>query len=379
MSTLLVTDTDGGILPAKYLVLGGEALSWELAERIARTGAACRILNHYGPTETTVGCLTWAVSPTGATPTSLTVPIGGPIANTRAYVLDRRLRPVPTGVTGELYISGAGVADGYVKQPEETAARFVPDPFAQDPPARMYRTGDLARHLADDAIEFVGRADHQVKVRGYRVELGEIEAVLLSTPDIRQAVVIVSGDTAGDQQLIAYVAPSSGATLSHDALRASAREKLPDYMIPSTFVVLPAMPLTPNGKVDRAALPPPDRARPDLQRVFVAPRTPVEQALAGIWATILKRTEVGVHDDFFELGGHSLLATRVVSQMRRVFQVEIPLGSLFEFPTVAALAEHIDSSTAGQASRLLADLAELENLSEEEAAKLLDEDTGPSR
>lgn len=371
LSTLLVSEGDAEVLPAKYLVLGGEALSWELVNRIARARPACRILNHYGPTETTVGCLTWAVEGAEASPGSLTVPIGSPIANMRAYILNRRLRPVPTGVIGELYIGGAGVADGYVNQPEETAARFIPDPFADDTSARIYRTGDLARHLPDASLEFVGRADHQVKVRGYRVELGEIEAVLAGSPGVRQTVVAAVADADGDQRLIAYVVPSSGETLSHDALRALAREKLPDYMIPSAFVVLPAMPLTANGKVDRAALPAPDQARRDLQRPFVAPRTPVEQALANIWATLLKRTDIGINDDFFELGGHSLLATRVVSQMRRVFQIEIPLGSLFESPTVAALAEEIERSSGGQASRLLADLAELEGLSDDDAAKLL--------
>lgn len=371
LSTLLASEGDAGMLPAKCLVLGGEALSWELVNRIARARPSCRILNHYGPTETTVGCLTWAVEGAEASPGSLTVPIGRPIANMRAYILNRRLRPVPTGVIGELYIGGAGVADGYVNQPEETAARFIPDPFAHDPSARVYRTGDLARHLPDAGIEFVGRADHQVKIRGYRVELGEIEAVLTGSPGVRQTVVTASQEADGDRRLIAYVAPSSLDTFSHDALRAFARERLPDYMIPSAFVVLPAMPLTPNGKVDRAALPAPDQARPDLQRRFVAPRTAVEQALADIWATVLKRTPIGVDDDFFELGGHSLLATRVVSQMRRVFQVEIPLGSLFASPTVAALAEEIERSTGGQASRLLADLAELEELSDDDAAKLL--------
>lgn len=371
LSALLVSEGDAEVLPAKYLVLGGEALSWELVSRIERARPACRILNHYGPTETTVGCLTWSVDGAHASSGSLTVPIGRPIANMRAYILNRRLRPVPAGVVGELFIGGAGVADGYVNQPEETAARFIPDPFAHDRSARLYRTGDLARHLPDASIEFVGRADHQVKVRGHRVELGEIEAVLAGSAGVRQTVVTVSADADGDQRLIAYVAPSSGETLSHDALRAFAREKLPDYMIPSVFVVLPAMPLTPNGKVDRAALPAPDQARRDLQRPFVAPRTPVEESLANIWATILKRPQIGVDDDFFELGGHSLLATRVVSQMRRVFQVEVPLGSLFEFPTVAALAEEIERSTGGQASRLLADLAELEDLSDDEAAKLL--------
>jgi non-ribosomal peptide synthetase component F len=379
LSTLLASDADGDILPSKYLVLGGEALAWDLVERIARTRHTCKVVNHYGPTETTVGCLTYSVDSTTDAAFSRTAPIGRPIANMRAYVLDPRLRPVPTGVTGELYIGGQGVADGYINQPGETAARFMPDPFVSDRAARIYRTGDLARHLSAGEIEFVGRADHQVKVRGFRVEPGEIEAVLAGSRGVRQAVVVVCADPGGEDRLVAYVTPSSAAALSQDDLRTSAKEHLPDYMVPSSFVVLPSMPLTANGKVDRAALPAPDASRPDSRNAFVAPRTPVEQELANIWATILKRSEVGVHDNFFELGGHSLMATRVVSQMRRVFQVEIPLGSLFGSPTVAALAEEIERATGGQASRLLVDLAELEGLSEEEAARLLDGETGPRR
>ena len=379
LNALLASDGDAQILPSQYLIVGGEALGWELLERVAKIRHTCKILNHYGPTETTVGSLTFAVDGTDHAAGSLTVPIGRPIANMRAYILDPRLRPVPTGVTGELYIGGEGVADGYVNQPGETAARFMPDPFVSDPAARVYRTGDLARHLSDGNIEFVGRADHQVKVRGFRVELGEIEAVLAESRSVRQAVVIVCGDPAGDQRVVAYVTPSAAAALSQDELRASAREKLPDYMIPSSFVVLSTMPLTPNGKVDRAALPAPDESRPDQQRVFVAPRTPVEKELANIWASLLKLSEVGAHDNFFELGGHSLLATRVVSQMRKVFRIEIPLGSLFESPTVAASAEIIERAADGQASRLLADITELEQLSDEEAARLLRLEKGPAR
>ncbi|MEO6238546.1 MAG: amino acid adenylation domain-containing protein [Vicinamibacterales bacterium] len=371
LSTLGVSPSDGSLLPAKYLILGGEPLRWELVQQIALTHHTCEVINHYGPTETTVGCLTYAVSADGAAVDSLTVPIGRPIANTRAYVLDSRLRLVPTGVVGELYIGGEGVADGYVNGPAETAARFLPDPFVDDLAARVYRTGDLARHLADGAIEFVGRADDQVKVRGFRVEPGEIEAVLAATPGVRQAIVVVTGGPSGDQRLIAYVTLTAEGAVSQEALRAAAAQRLPDYMVPSSFVVLAAMPLTPNGKVDRAALPAPDQSRPELARVFVAPRTAVERELANIWAAILSVGQVGVHDNFFELGGHSLLATRVVSQMRRVFKLDIPLGRLFEFPTVAALAQEIERSTGNAAAALLIDVAELEQLSDEEAARLL--------
>jgi amino acid adenylation domain-containing protein len=356
---LLASQTDDGILPAKYLILGGEALSWDLVQQLARLDHSCRIINHYGPTETTVGSLTFAVDDQNAADYSATVPIGRPLANTRCYILDRWQRPVVPGVIGELYIGGAGVAAGYLNQPGETAARFVPDPFG----ARMYRTGDLARSLVDGNIEFLGRADHQVKVRGHRVELGEIEAVLAAHPGVRQAIVIASRDD--DVRLVAYIV---GASLPHDELRAALRKKLPEYMVPSAFVFLKALPLTPNGKVDRAALPLAEDVRAGVQSDFVAPRTPVEEKLAGLWAGLLKVKTIGVHDNFFELGGHSLLATQVVSRMRKEFQVEITLVSLFESPTVAAMAEKIEQAKADNTARLL---LELDQLSDDEASRLL--------
>ncbi len=360
---LLATQTDGGILPAKYLILGGEALSWDLVQQIARLGHSCRIINHYGPTETTVGSLTFAVDDENAAAYSATVPIGRPLANTRCYILDRWQRPVVPGVIGELYIGGAGVAAGYLNQPAETATRFVQDPV--EPGARMYRTGDLARYLVDGGIEFLGRADHQVKVRGHRVELGEIEAVLAAQPGVRQAIVTARRDESDDMRIVAYIV---GASMPHDELRAALRKKLPEYMLPSAFVFLKALPLTPNGKVDRAALPEPEDVRAGLQTEFVAPRTPVEEKLAALWAGLLKVKTIGVYDDFFELGGHSLLATQVVSRMRKEFQVEITLVSLFESPTVAAMAEKIEKATADTTARLL---MELEQLSDDEAGRLL--------
>jgi amino acid adenylation domain-containing protein len=356
---LLATQAGGGILPAKYLILGGEALSWDLVQQIAGLEHSCRIINHYGPTETTVGSLTFAVDESAAG-YSVTVPIGRPLANTRCYILDRWQRPVVPGVIGELCIGGAGVAAGYLNQPAETATRFVQDPIEHG--ARMYRTGDLARYLVDGNIEFLGRVDHQVKVRGHRVELGEIEAVLAAHPGVRQAVVIARRDD--DVRIVAYIV---GASMPHDELRASLRKKLPEYMLPSAFVFLKTLPLTPNGKVDRAALPVPEHARAG-QTEFVAPRTPVEEKLAGMWAGLLKLKTIGVHDNFFELGGHSLLATQVVSRMRKEFQVEITLVSLFESPTVAAMAEKIEKATADTTARLL---LELDQLSDDEAGRLL--------
>ena len=362
---LLASQTDGGILPTKYLILGGEALSWDLVQRISHLDHTCRIINHYGPTETTVGSLTFSVDDKSAASYSATVPIGRPIANTRCYILDRAQRPVVPGVIGELYIGGAGVAAGYLNQPAETATRFVQDPLAAEYGSRLYRTGDLARYLVDGNVEFLGRADHQVKVRGHRVELGEIEAVLAAHPDVRQSIVIARRDQSDDLRIIAYVV---GAPISHDALRAWLRKKLPEYMLPSAFVFLKTLPLTPNGKLDRAALPAPEDVRAGLQSDFAAPRTPVEEKLAGLWAGLLKVMTVGVHDNFFDLGGHSLLATQVVSRMRKEFQVEISLRSLFESPTVAAMAEKIEKATADDTARLL---RELDQLSDDEADRLL--------
>ncbi|HEY8414048.1 MAG TPA: amino acid adenylation domain-containing protein, partial [Pyrinomonadaceae bacterium] len=368
LNALLAAEADGDILPKRYLILGGEALSWELVDRIYQTNPTCELINHYGPTETTVGSLTFTVKPHDISSHSLTVPIGQPIANTRVYILDRHLNLMPTGVPGELFIGGAGLGWGYLNQPMETAARFVPDPFSDEPGARLYRTGDMARHVADGNVEFLGRMDHQVKVRGFRVELGEIEVVLLKHREIRQAVVITEAGTTENQRLLAYVVTSGSKPPSIDELRNFAGQHLPDYMIPSTFVFLKTLPLTANGKIDRAALPAPDEARPDLERLFVGPRNAVEKELADIWAELLKLDQVGVHDNFFELGGHSLLATQVVSRIRKALNCELPLRSLFESPTIAQLAENIEGSTASDTERLL---AEIENLSDEEVEMIL--------
>jgi len=344
------------ILPRKYLILGGEALSWELVDRVFETKPACKVINHYGPTETTVGSLTFDVRQHEQ---SLTTPIGRPIANTQAYILDSQLNLAPTGAAGELYIGGAGLSWGYLNQPVETAARFVPNPFSNEPGARLYRTGDMARYLSDQNIEFLGRIDHQVKVRGFRVELREIEVVLLKHDEIREAVVIAEAE-----RLVGYVVASGSKPLRVEDLRKFLGRHLPDYMIPATFVSLKTLPLTANGKIDRARLPAPEEARPDLERVFVAPRTAVEKQLADIWSEFLKFDEMGVHDNFFELGGHSLLATQVVSRIRKTFNCEMLLRSLFEAPTIAQLATQIEADT----ERLL---AEIEQLSDEEVELLL--------
>ncbi|RKH54152.1 non-ribosomal peptide synthetase, partial [Corallococcus llansteffanensis] len=315
---------------------GGEALPRELAEALLQR---CGVLwNVYGPTETTVWSTAHAVR-TGAG----SVPIGRPISGTQVYVLDSGLRPVPRGVPGELFIGGEGVTRGYLHRPDQTAERFIPDAYGGVPGSRVYRTGDRVRWAADGVLEYLNRVDHQVKLRGYRIELGEIEAVLGQAPGVRDAAVVVRG-SAADARLVAYVVPRPGQTLEAQALRSLMKERLPDYMVPSALVVLDAMPLTPNGKVDRKALPSPDMAI-EAAREFVAPRTPLEQQVAELYASLLNVPRVGATDGFFELGGHSLLATRLTSRLRTTFQVDLPLQALFEAPTVAALAARIAASS----------------------------------
>jgi acyl carrier protein len=272
------------------------------------------------------------------------LPIGRPIANTQVYILDQQLQPVAIGVPGELHIGGAGLARGYLNRPELTEEKFIPNSFSNHPDARLYKTGDLVRYLSDGNIEYIGRIDNQVKIRGFRVELGEIEAVLVQHPAVQQAVVLAREYIPGDKRLVAYVIlnPKQASTTSSE-LRSFLKERLPNYMVPSAFVMLEALPMTPNGKVNHRALPDPDWRRPDLEGTFVAPRTPVEQQISEIWAQVLGLERVSIHDNFFELGGHSLLATQVISRLRQTFQVEIPLRTLFELANVADLAEQVET------------------------------------
>ncbi|HZF10319.1 MAG TPA: non-ribosomal peptide synthase/polyketide synthase, partial [Thermoanaerobaculia bacterium] len=319
---------------------GGEALPAALAGQIlARAGA---LWNLYGPTETTV----WsATRPIGVPAEAAS--IGRPIGNSRIHLCDAALSPVPIGVAGELWIGGAGVARGYRGRPELTAERFVSDPFSGAPGSRLYRTGDLARFQPDGAIEFLGRLDHQIKLRGFRVEPGEIEAALTACPGVAAAAVVARADGPGGLRLVAYVVPEE---LSVTALRSVLEERLPSYMVPSGWVLLPALPRTANGKLDRRALPAPDWGH--LAEIegegFVAPRGPVEAAVAGVWAEVLPvaAAEVGARDDFFTLGGHSLLATQVLSRLRRAFRVELSLRTFFERPTVAGLARAVEAELA---------------------------------
>ena len=339
---LLATSERAEVLPRRLLVMGGDVLSHALADHVTALGR-CRVLNHYGPTEATIGCLTLPVEAEHEGKRfSATVPIGRPIDNAEAYVLDERLDPVPVGVPGELYLAGAGLARGYLGRSDLTAQRFIPHPLASEPGSRLYKTGDLARVLPDGTVEFLGRTDFQIKLRGYRIELGEIEARLTEHPGIEQAVVTARESEAHEKYLAAYIVPrdSDGEPAGW---RAFLKERLPDYMIPTALVCLPGLPLNQNGKVDRALLPDPEVYLASSRR-YVAPRNPAEEMLTGIWSIILKRDRIGIHDNFFDLGGHSLLATQVIARVRSVFRVDLPLRTLFEATTVAQLAETIEST-----------------------------------
>ncbi len=318
---------------ARAFIIGGEQLLAESLRFWQAHAPATILVNEYGPTETVVGCCVYVAPPEAR---AGAVPIGRPIANTRLYVLDRHMQPAPIGVPGELYIGGAGVARGYLGQPGLTAERFVPDAFGAEPGARLYRTGDLARYAADGNLEFLGRRDQQVKLRGFRIETGEIEAALLLHPAVRAAAVLLR-DTPAGAQLVAYLAPAEAPA---DELRAFLKQRLPEYMLPGAYVPLGALPLTPNGKLDREALPAPEpAARHD--GAYVAPRNPAEERLAAVWAEVLGLERVSVHDNFFALGGHSLLAAQMIGRARRALGANLTLRALFEAPTIAGLAATI--------------------------------------
>jgi len=322
------------------LLTGGDRL-----HRRPRVPLPCPLVNHYGPTECTVLTTAGVVAPG---PDTSAPSIGRPIANTQAYILDPYLQPVPIGVPGELHIGGASLARGYHNRAELTAEKFIPNPFSDKPRARLYKTGDRVRYLANGYIEFLGRIDQQLKIRGFRIEPGEIEAILCQHPLLREAAVVARKDVAGEDRLVAYVVSSREPAASSEELRDFLKQKLPEYMLPAAFVPLPTLPLTPNGKVDRKALPSPD-PEAELQRAFVAPRTATEKELARIWVELLHLPRVGVHHNFFQIGGHSLSATQVIARVRSRFPAQLGVQDLFDYPTVAALAERIDSGAGREA------------------------------
>jgi len=339
---------------------GGEALPGDLArELVARVGDSGSVWNVYGPTETTVWSALRRVNGVdGTAAATLTVPVGRPLDNTEIFLLDRTGEPVPVGVAGELHIGGDGLARGYLGRPDLTAERFVPDPFAG---GRLYRTGDLARYLPDGSVAFLGRIDHQVKVRGFRIEPAEVEAALLKQPGVREAVVVAREDRPEDRRLVAYVVGAEkGASPAAGELREALAAELPLYMVPAVFVVLDQLPLTGSGKIDRRALPAPETGRSSDDVTYVAPRTPVETTLAAIWSEVLGIERVGARDDFFALGGHSLTATSVLSRVRDSLHVELPLSVVFERRTVEGMAAAVAAGSLAGAAAVLpeAELAE---------------------
>ncbi|MFM7353635.1 MAG: amino acid adenylation domain-containing protein, partial [Microcystis aeruginosa] len=330
----------------RCLLFGGEAVEPKWVQEVLEKGAPQRLLHVYGPTENTTFSSWYLVENVASTAT--TIPIGKAIANTQIYLLDKNLQPVPIGVVGELHIGGLGLAKGYLNRPELTQEKFIPNPFEKDEvipptplnkgdngPSKLYKTGDLARYLPDGNIEYVGRIDNQVKLRGFRIELGEIEALLNQNQAVQSSCVIVREDNLGDKRLVAYVVPQPEINLTINEIRQFLRAKLPDYMVPTAFILLDAFPLTPNGKIDRRALPVPDL---QSQGEYIAPRNPIEEKMAQIWGEILKLQRVSIEDNFFELGGHSLLATQVISRLQETFEIVLPLRYLFESPTIAQLS-----------------------------------------
>jgi amino acid adenylation domain-containing protein len=358
----------------RLALLGGDWIPVALPDRLKALVPPIQVISLGGATEASIHSTIYPIDITD--PTWRSIPYGKPMMNQRTFVLDAHLQPVPVGVPGELYLAGVGLGRGYFHRPELTAERFLPDPFSGQPGDRMYKTGDLARYRADGNLELLGRIDFQVKIRGVRIELGEIEAALRQNPVVQDAVVLARPDGSGDKRLVGYVVFEPGCALTTTELQRCLKESLPDYMVPTAFVVLEALPLTPNGKVNRPALPSPGSERPRLEHSFIAPRTPVEEVLAGIWADVLGLERVGVHDNFFELGGHSLLATQVIARLQEVFPFDLPLRSLFRSPTIAELAAELDAMgreahiDVAQIARVV---SQLHGLSDDQVAAMLAE------
>jgi acyl carrier protein len=345
------------------VLCGGESLSRELANKLLER--AGEVWNLYGPTETTIWSTLARVTP-GAGPVS----IGHPIANTQVYLLDAHLQPVPVGVPGEIHIGGDGLARGYLNRPQLTTERFISGPFGNG--KLLYKTGDLARYLPDGSIECLGRNDFQIKLRGHRIDLGEIESVLRAYPNVCEAVVALREDERGQKRLVAYLQRSAHPSPDAGLLQQFLKTKLPDYMMPSAFVVLDKFPLTPNGKINRKALPAPASNRVDSKHPFTPPRTPTEETLAKIWRELLRQPEIGIDDNFFEIGGHSLLAMQLMARARNEFQTEISLRNIFEAPTIAELAVILDRKKDQPAVPALQPLSRAQRLSAEHALELLD-------
>jgi amino acid adenylation domain-containing protein len=363
-------------LTLRYLLVGGDKLT-----RLPPPGSDFVTVNNYGPTEYSVVTTSCEI---GVSP-SPSPPIGRPIANTQAYVFDRHRKPVPIGVVGELYVGGQGLARGYHNRPMLTAESFVANPVPSGPSALLYKTGDLVRYRSDGMLEYIGRTDSQIKIRGFRIELGEIEAVLAAHKDINDAVVVVVPHGSDSERLIAYVAPKQNAAFAGnggaqsarreltDALRVHLRARLPDYMVPADFIVLQQLPQTPNGKVDRRALPAPDMARSETDQAYAAPTTPLEEVIADIWSEVLDLNRVGIDDNFFEIGGHSLLAARLISRVRDRLRQEVPLRTLFRSPTPRQFTASLldNAANPGAVEKVAKLVASLSRLSDAEVREML--------
>ncbi len=336
LQALVGERTDRCLIPAHTLVLGGEVLTRGVVELIRRINPECRIYNHYGPTECSVGVLCGEVG-AGAQPVRGSLPLGLPLGGTRIYIVDGKGQPVPIGVAGDLCIGGSQVARGYLNQSALTAERFVADRFQPEAGARIYKTGDVARWLLDGTVEYLGRNDFQVKIRGFRIELGEVEAAMARHPGVKETVVIAREDEPGEKRLVAYMT-ATGDAVEVEELRSHMLASVPRYMVPGAFVLLEAMPLTPNGKVDRKALPPPE-SQAYANQEYERPQGEIEETLAAIWQELLHVERVGRHDNFFELGGHSLLATQLISKIRRRLDIDVPLKAVFERASIARFAE----------------------------------------
>ena len=368
---LMVDERVGDLRPLRQLLAGGDVLSVAHVEKFLAANGDCRLINGYGPTENTTFTCCYSIK---AGKVGGSVPIGYPIADTQVYILDAVQQPVPIGIPGELYIAGDGLARGYANAVELTAEKFVPHPHSAQPGDRMYRTGDLVRYLPDGSIEFLGRTDKQVKLRGFRVELGEIEAILNQHEQVRQVVVLARDEKVADgKQLIAYIVGAQGQSIKPAELRDYVKEFLPDYMVPGAFVLLDNFPLTQNGKVDLSALPLPGELTREPEETYVAPRNAVEETIAGIWSQLLGVERVGVNDNFFNLGGHSIFAIQLLSRLNKAFNLDLQIRVIYDQPTLAALAIAIVQTQAEQAdsSELNRLLAELEDTSDEDAQAML--------
>jgi acyl-coenzyme A synthetase/AMP-(fatty) acid ligase/acyl carrier protein len=352
------------------IICSGEALTSDLKDEFF-SRLDCDLHNLYGPTETSIDVTHWRCA--RGEEVGPSVPIGRPIANTQIYILDQDLNHVPVGVPGELHIGGVGVGRGYWHQPELTREKFILDPFCVQPGARLYKSGDLARYRPDGVIEYVGRMDHQIKIRGQRVELGEIEAIIQDYPGVRENVVIMREDPSGDKQLIAYLVVRDKPDPSISELRSFVKQHIPEHMVPSAFVFVGSLPLSPNGKLDRSALPDPQKTRAELNNHYVEPSSPDEIVLARIWAGVLDVDKIGLQDNFFELGGHSLLALQMLSRVREVFEVELPLRSLFDAPTISQLKEAIVGAeqTPGRVEKIAKLFLAVSDMSDDEVSSVL--------